>query len=175
MKLLLSTLVIMFFAGSSMAQYNPLWIKHCRNIPTTPESYKGFATTLESKVAMSPDDDELNFLLAVSYLGIDEKDRAKKIFDELAGAAGTKASIKVEAENYKKFMETNNPGQVKIAIKYLNLKKAPDDDAPLKGRVYQDAEFSVIEEQGDWLYIVNVGNQGWVSRGDDLNPNVKGI
>lgn len=152
----------MFLGTTAMAQYNPLWIRHCRAIPKSKADYQELIPVLEDKIAKKSDP-ELYFLLGVCYAGNGEADEALDFFEEVLNDATAKADITNDSENFREFLDNGGfENQVEVMISYTNIRKGPDNEAPLKGRVYKGNRFTVLDKDGDWLYIINIENQGWV-------------
>ncbi len=153
---------LLFLGFSVMAQYNPLWIRHCRAIPKAKADYTELVPIIEDKIAKSPDA-ELKFLLGICQFGAGSVDAAIDSFDEVMNDPTAKADVSNDAENFKKYLRNGGfTNQIEVAIAYTNIRKAPNEDAPLKGRIYQGDGFTILKEEGNWAYIINIQNQGWV-------------
>lgn len=156
------TLMILFIGSSAIAQYNPLWIRHCRAIPKAKADYTELVPLIEDKIAKNPDA-ELSFLLGICQFGSGSVDDAIDSFDEVMNDPSAKADVSNDAENFKKYLKNGGfTDQIQVATAYTNIRKGPDENAPLKGRIYQGDGFTILKEDGVWAYIINIQNQGWV-------------
>ncbi len=156
-------LVFSLFIGSSaMAQYNPLWIRHCRAIPKAKADYTELVPIIVDKIAKSSDA-ELKFLLGICQFGAGSVNEAIDSFDEVMNDPSAKADVSNDAENFKKYLRNGGfTNQIEVAIDYTNIRKGPDENAPLKGRIYNGDGFTILKEEGNWAYVINIQNQGWV-------------
>ena len=158
-----------------MAQYNPLWIRHCRAIPKAKADYAELVPIIEDKISKSSDA-ELKFLLGICQFGSGSVDDAIDSFDKVMNDPSAKADITNDAENFKKYLRNGGfTDQIEVAIAYTNIRKGPDQDAPLKGRIYKGDGFTVLKEQGEWAYVINIQNQGWVQTVKDGNEIMKNL
>ena len=160
------TLVLLFLVAltttSSLAQYNPLWIRHCRAIPKNKADYTELVPIVEDKVARSSDA-ELKFLLGICQFGSGSVDAAIDSFDDVMNDPSAKADVRNDAENFREYLKNGGfTDQIEVAAAYTNIRKGPDEDAPLKGRIYKGDRFTILNENGSWAYIINIQNQGWV-------------
>jgi len=155
-------LIILFIGSSAIAQYNPLWIRHCRAIPKSKADYTELVPIIEDKIAKRSDP-ELKFLLGICQFGSGAVDIAIDSFDEVMNDPTAKADVNNDAENFKEYLKNGGfTDQIEVAAPYLNIRKGADDDAPLKGRIYKGDRFTILLEKGSWMYVINIQNQGWV-------------
>ncbi len=155
-------LIILFIGSSAIAQYNPLWIRHCRAIPKAKADYTELVPIIEDKIAKSYDP-ELKFLLGICQFGSGAVDVAMDSFDEVMNDPNAKADVSNDAENFKDYLKNRGfTDQIEVAVGYINIRKGADEDAPLKGRIYKGDRFTILAEEGSWLYVINIQNQGWV-------------
>lgn len=176
MRTILILTFSLFLFVSATAQYNPLWIRHCRAIPKSSEDYSKLAELLDGKIKRQSADAEMDFLLGICLLGSNQNDKAADIFNQITNNSSAKASIKADALNYQQYLRKISSGQkMEIVVNYTNTMKAPDEKAPLRGRVYQGDQFVVTKEEGNWAYIINKENQGWILKSKDGSEIAKAI
>ncbi|MDA0197124.1 MAG: SH3 domain-containing protein [Bacteroidetes bacterium] len=179
MKLNIILIAVILGGFTSEAQYNPLWIKHCRDIPSKAEDYGRLADVLNGKNQGQAADSEMDLLVGICYMGSGNPDLAHQMFDKIMSSAnspGSRANVTNDAINFEKFLKNQNAvSKAEIVSEHLNLRRGPDKDAPLRGRAFHGETYSVLEQKGDWAYVINIKGQGWVLTVEDNSPNIKVI